>query len=497
MGIIIRQSLKSSIASYLGIAIGTLNLMVLFPRLFEEEQFGLTQVMISISMVLSQFSEFGGSNIINKYFPYFRDDKNKHNGMIFWLLALGLIFYAVVMGLFFLFKDPILAQYESQTTLMKAFYGYIFPMAFFLLMYNLLEAYARALMRITVPTIFREIVLRLLITASIVIYAYDYVDFDGFIQLFVGSYGVVMVAIAFYVHYLGGLHLLPKKEFLVSPMIREIISFGLITILTTAVWRLVSNLDIIMISYLAPESLGGVAVYTVAFYMATFMQVPQRFLHLISIPVVANLIKENDWDGAHDLFKKVSLNQFVLGTYLFLGIYENLGSIYFFLPEVFHTGAVVFLIIAAARLFDMTTGINSEIILYSDHFRVSLFTGLFLLIITIVTNYIFIPPYGITGAAIATAVSLTLFNLIKITFIYFKIHNLSPFSYSMLKVIPLAAAIHGLMMILPTDDLHPVLSILIKGSLITLIYFAVVWYWNIAPDLKGLAMNTLDKFKKN
>ena len=49
MGIVVRQSTRNAVVSYLGVGLGFLNVVVLYPRLLSDDQFGLTRLLISES----------------------------------------------------------------------------------------------------------------------------------------------------------------------------------------------------------------------------------------------------------------------------------------------------------------------------------------------------------------------------------------------------------------------------------------------------------------
>ena len=46
MGIIMKQSLRTSVLSYIGIALGYVNVVLLFPVFLSPEEFGLTRVLL-------------------------------------------------------------------------------------------------------------------------------------------------------------------------------------------------------------------------------------------------------------------------------------------------------------------------------------------------------------------------------------------------------------------------------------------------------------------
>ena len=80
MGIIKSQAIKGSVWSYLGVALGFINLVILSQRVFTTEQIGLTQVLISFATILSQVGTLGMGNVAMRLFPHFRNQNNKHNG---------------------------------------------------------------------------------------------------------------------------------------------------------------------------------------------------------------------------------------------------------------------------------------------------------------------------------------------------------------------------------------------------------------------------------
>ena len=112
MGIVAKQGIYNSIASYLGIIIGAVNTILLFPNVFSPDEFGLTRVLGAASIMIASFGSVGIPNVTLKFFPFFRDREKKHNGFLFFILSVPLIGYAMLMGLSFLFKDNIVSYYS-------------------------------------------------------------------------------------------------------------------------------------------------------------------------------------------------------------------------------------------------------------------------------------------------------------------------------------------------------------------------------------------------
>src|SRR3990172_3359565 len=113
MGIVIRQSLKTVAVTYLGIALGFVNSLWLYPYVLSEEQIGLSRVLINAAFLLATFASLGSANIPNRFFPYFKDRQNKHNGFLFFLLLLGFFGYLLFLALFLSLKPLIFSIYRD------------------------------------------------------------------------------------------------------------------------------------------------------------------------------------------------------------------------------------------------------------------------------------------------------------------------------------------------------------------------------------------------
>ena len=94
MGIIARQATQNTVLAYLGIALGFVNVVVLYPRVLAADEFGLTRLLVSIATIAAQMAQFGGENTVIRYFPYFRDPTRAHRGILGQLLV-----FATVVGL--------------------------------------------------------------------------------------------------------------------------------------------------------------------------------------------------------------------------------------------------------------------------------------------------------------------------------------------------------------------------------------------------------------
>ena len=80
MGIIIKQSIKGSIWSYIGVAIGFVTTSYLYTEYLTPEIVGLLGLLAAYTALSGQFFLFGIQGVTSRLFPYFRDSQKGHNG---------------------------------------------------------------------------------------------------------------------------------------------------------------------------------------------------------------------------------------------------------------------------------------------------------------------------------------------------------------------------------------------------------------------------------
>ena len=146
----------------------------------------------------------------------------------------------------------------------------------------------------------------------------------------------------------------------------------------------------------------------------------------------------------------------------------------------------------------MSTGINNTIIATSRFYKAqSLFMAIFVVII-VVTNYLFIPIWGITGAGIANAISLFLFNLMRWIFLWNKF-NFQPFNYRYLLVLVFSG-----IAFLPGYFLPAItpfyIDIIVRSGAIFIIFCLLVYFSKLSDDINdrvNIYLNWLGLRKTN
>jgi O-antigen/teichoic acid export membrane protein len=492
LGIIIRQSVRSTVIAYIGVALGFVITIWLYPNILTAEQYGLTRVLISMAAVSTQFASLGINNTVVRYFPYFNDQAKNHHGLLFFACLVPLAGFVLLGLVLFFGQELIISFYREKSALLIDYYLLLIPMAFFMLFFNVISSVVKVLQNITVASFLNEVVVRVLMISALVGFAVNWISFEQFIALFVLNYGVILAILFIYLFKNYSISFRPDFAFLRKPLLQNIAQYGTFAFLGGVSSMAVANIDVLMLSALA--GLEDTGVYAIAFYVGSAITITRKSIYNISSPIIADAFKKKDFALIEDIYKRSSLNQLIGGGLLFCGILVNLNNLISMLPPAYAGGSIVIIIIGAANLFDMSTGLNGAIILNSKRYRFDLYSMLVLMAVTIGLNYVLIPPYGILGAAIGTASAVVLYNALKVLFVGIAF-GMQPFDAKMLPVLLIGAAITALSFQVGTI-VNVYLDIIIRSGLVTLLYVGTIVQTGISKDFNELVYQLWMSLKK-
>ncbi len=253
---------------------------------------------------------------------------------------------------------------------------------------------------------------------------------------------------------------------------------------------IVFNIDKIIVNQMI--DLGSTGVYTIAFFFGTLVIIPSRPLLKISGTIIAESWKSNNLNEISKIYSKSCLNQFIIGGLLFIGIWANIENIMQILGPEYYNGKWVIFFIGLGYLIDMMTGANSQIISFSRHYKIMLLFVVALIILVVVNNLIFIPIWGITGAAIASAFSMFLNNLMRYIYLFRK-YKFQPFNYKFLLVALFLAVAYFVSLFIPELKLIP--DIAMRSICITAIYTILTVAFGVSEDVNFIMKRILGRVK--
>ncbi|MFT7069276.1 MAG: O-antigen/teichoic acid export membrane protein [Spirosomataceae bacterium] len=485
MGLIFRQSLKSSVGFYIGVALGAINTLFISTQFLSPDQLAISRILLENSLIFAAFSHLGTPYITDKFFAYFKNDEQKHNGFLLFILLFPLVGFSLFLIAYAIFDVNIASFFLAKSPTIIPYIWLSLPITFCWVYILVLESYSRVNGRTAIPTFFREVIFRGINILLILMLGFGWISFDLFLYLFVGSMALIALSLLLYIKQLGKLYLKWNAAAWNNALVYQMVGFGSIII----IGGIGANLILFLDRNILANQIGttAVAIFTVAAYIAAVIEIPSKAIRQISGPIMADAVYRDDKAQVKGLYQKSALNLLLVGGIMFLLIAFNIDSLLSILPksEIYKQGKWVVIILGAAKWIDMSLGLNIEMITYSKYFKMNTLLIIFMAFLTVYANLALIPIFGVAGSAIATGGIALLSSLLRLAFVRWKF-DVVPF----VKKDGLALGVLGVAALigwaLPSSESSfglAIISIAVKSVLMISAFAYLIIRYNISTDL--------------
>ncbi|MDB5230248.1 MAG: polysaccharide biosynthesis protein [Chitinophagaceae bacterium] len=485
MGIIQSQSIKSTLIITLGFAIGAFNTIILAPKLLTPEQFGLTRIITEAGITMATLCTLGSLPIIYKFFPLYRRYlPAKKNDLPFFTLAICLIGFLLVCTGGYFFRDLIVRKYSEKSPLFVQYSYLVYPFCLLLLLFMWMESFAWSFKKGTFSNAAKETMPRIIFTLLLVLVAAGLLNINWLFILFSFSF-LLPVLFLFIV-------LRKEKEFVFNSVVSPVTSrlkgkmmnFGLFLFGAQFLNILSRTADTFILSSKGAHGLADAAVFTIAMYVVTVMDIPQRSITSISIPVLAESWRTKNLKNISNVYTKSVANLLVVGFLLFGLMWLNIHSLAAYLGKNYYGIEELVLLMGIAKLIDLGTGTNAQIIATSSFWRVDFTTNVIYTLLALPLNYILISRYGLLGAAYSTLISLSFYNVMRFGFLWYKF-NLQPYNLKDLFTVIAAVISAGAAYFVP-HIFSAVTDIIIRSGVFLVLFVPAIYFCNVSGEITEL-----------
>jgi len=473
-----KDTLRTTVMTYIGIVLGYINRGFLFLIILTEEQIGIVGLLLTVGTLFANISGFGVAFTAMKFLPFFKNFERHHFGFFPFILRMVIWGSLITSIAFFVFRVPIENLYIDKSAEFVNYYWWLYPIGIGYVFHLLFDAYLRGFSKNIVAVFSLEILYRAGIMLFLFLYWFRLISFDTFIAL--QSLIYLMLPIILMVQ------LIRDKEFIVSRKYIQIsqrfkkliVQFSAYNYINTLGKAIVISLDVMMIAQMV--GLEGTGVYTTVMAFVQVMLVPSRALTRVSIPVVSQYWKTRNLVDMQSLYQKTSGISLFLTLAGFIALWLNIDLLFSFLKPSFQIGIWVFFILMMGRFFELFFDLTEVIFSTSKKYKYDIYFTIALVGIVIGLNLVFIPKWGIIGAAVSTSIAWIVYTLGRFLVVY-KVYGLTPFHRNHLIIIGLA--IGTLFVADFVGDMAPNLwyRILIVMPLFVLLFLLPVWWLKLEP----------------
>jgi O-antigen/teichoic acid export membrane protein len=475
MGIVLKQSFKNLVSTYAGFGLGAINVLFLYPNFMTPEYYGLVSFILSASMLFWPLMALGTHNTLVKFYSSYSKQEEKEKLFSF-VLVLPLL-VGLVLGLIGYFGYSfVLSYFNGENELVKPYAWLIFVITFAMAYFELFFSWSKVFLKSTFGNIMREVFHRACIMILLGLLYINVIDIPLFLYIMTAVYvlrTLLMMVFAFKLH-------LPKLQFKLPDNASRVIKYSALIFIAGSVAMMLLDLDKVMIEYYLP--IENVAIYGISIYIASVIAVPSRAMHQITYPLTAQLLNDKDYAGLKNLYQRSSNTLLIVGGLIFLLIICNVGELYEMIPQDYHIGFSIVILIGIVKLYENLIGNNNSILFNSDYYRLVLAIGVLCAVMAVVLNILLIPKFGVYGASYATFIAFFTYNTVKLIVVWkkFKMHPFSSRTWVSLGLI----ALFTLSFYFWDFNFQPLLNIALKSVILGLLFVGFSWKLKLSTYLK-------------
>ncbi|GAI07169.1 unnamed protein product, partial [marine sediment metagenome] len=277
---------------------------------------------------------------------------------------------------------------------------------------------------------------------------------------------------------------------------REIFStlmkYGVFVMLTAAAGMFLGRIDVLMLAYF--KGMSDVAFYEVALPIATIILIAITPLTAFLFPTISHYYHNRQFKMIRSILQAI----YNTGFFLFL----PLGIIFFLFPQEiiivlfgpkYVSARIALQILSIGFIFKGFSLLNFAVALGIGKVKTKSLIIFIGAILNVILNFVLIPPFGITGAAIATSLSFLVMFIASLSYIESKIRFGPPYKNwvkTILNSILFVFIIYSLKTLL---ELNIYLETAIVIGISGLIYLLIGFKWNILDyrNLKNTFFKTV------
>ena len=392
-------------------------LMYLITNIYGAEGMGIFALSQTILMIVVMFSVFGTDTALLKFSSqYFsNNDYSKLNSFYFSVLKFVIVLSIFISIIIFFIKGELSVFFNKNLLNHSLFFisFSILPMSFI----NINSESLRGIGRYSLFTTFRYV----LIPVFTILFIYIYGNNNDLLMP-VKAYAMSICIVSF----LSFIYWFKKIDFFKyyssNSKLDNIIKYSFQVLISSSMLLLIQWIDIIILGYFETSSIVG--VYSVIMKISLFSSVILFSINSIVASEFSRLYSLDKMVDLRVLIKKSSkIIFFITIPILILIVYFSEFILGYFGAEFIMANKTLHILIAG-QFINILCGSVGYILMMTEKQNIFKNIMIFSTCVNILLNIVLIPKYSINGAAIASSVSLILWNIISFSYIYRK-YNIS------------------------------------------------------------------------
>ncbi|MFH5801170.1 flippase [Haladaptatus sp. CMAA 1911] len=241
--------------------------------------------------------------------------------------------------------------------------------------------------------------------------------------------------------------------------------------LSSAGSSITTRIDVFIIGFfLSGASIG---FYRVAALLSMLIALPLNGLNQLFPPQASAMYAENRLEDLENYYKSVTRWSLTATLPVAVGIIVYRKELLVLFGGSFVVAQMIVVVLALNELIKAAAGPCGTLLMMTDHQLITMVNNWGLGIFNLVLNIVFIQEFGLIGAAIATLISASIFNVLKLLEVWYY-EGMSPYSRNYYKPIVAIIVCYSVMRIV--SEVTDGLPLAIVGGFLGVIFFLVTLY---------------------
>lgn len=285
--------------------------------------------------------------------------------------------------------------------------------------------------------------------------------------------------------------ILHKQARLSKSMQIKVLKYSLPLVFMSAVTLINHNIDKYMIGFLFDSA--SVGVYSVATYISNFSSFALGAVNSIFAPMISELYSVGKMQELDLLYKRATRWIMIINLAIFSMTINFHDEIMQLSGDEFIVGGSALVILMLGQVVNSGVGAVGYLNSMTGHTKINLYSSLAAVFANVILNAILIKPYGMVGAAIASAISFALGQVIMLLFVY---RNMKMLPYTkryigLFAAFAISTIFTGIVM--RYVSLHFLLTLIVGGVIFCTAYIILIYLFAIEQDEKEIIRNILFK----
>jgi O-antigen/teichoic acid export membrane protein len=407
---------------------------IIVARILGAEEWGLYALGFTVITTLSTLALLGLPAGVVRYVPIANRQRVKTDlwGIIQYSIALPALISFIFASVVFILAEPLSNQLfnEPRLTPVLRLISVGIPL---LSLITITESITRGFKQIQYEVYADNVIFNLVKLFISIVLLYWGLRVMGVI---IAHIAASILTLGLLIYFVNTLFPLNKRLDFTKFNPRELLRFSLPVYSALVVETLGKSLGTLLLGFLGMTL--GVGIYSAALRLSNIGDMFYLSIGAISAPIISDLYSLGERNQLERFYQTTARWATMFNLPIFVTFVLFSTSLLSIFGTDFTAGGTGLVILAFGPLASAITGLCGTVINMTGHTKLTFLNSSLYLFSSILFSVLFIPRWGVAGAALAESLSIVIRNVIQLLEVYY-LHRILPYNWSILK--PLTAGV--------------------------------------------------------